>query len=75
MSEICGSCGKMSGTSLPNAAIQPLLDELAYQNPETLALALRGGEVVLVQCRANLGGLAATDRRILVVKNGEAHEL
>jgi len=75
MSEICGICGKMSGASLPNAAIQPLLDELAYQNPETLALALRGGEVVLVQCRANLGGLAATDRRILVVKNGEANTL
>jgi len=75
MSEICGSCGKISGTKLPNAAIQPLLDELAYQNPETLARALRGGEVVLVQCRANVGGLVGTDRRILIVKNGEAHEL
>ena len=75
MSEICGSCGKMSGTTLPVAVIQPLLDELAYQNPETVARALRGGETVLVQCRANVGGLVATDRRILVVKNGEAHAL
>jgi hypothetical protein len=75
MSEICGSCGKISGTKLPNAAIQPLLDELAYQNPETLARALRGGEIVLVQCRANVGGLVGTDLRILIVKNGEAHEL
>jgi hypothetical protein len=75
MSEICGACGKLSGTTLPNAAIQPLLDELAYQNPETLALAVRSGETVLVQCRANVGGLVGTDRRILVVKNGQAHEL
>jgi hypothetical protein len=75
MSEICATCGKMSGTTLPNAAIQPLLDELAYQNPETLASALRTGEIVLVQCRANVGGLVGTDRRIIVVKKGEAHEL
>jgi hypothetical protein len=75
MSEICGSCGNMSDTKVPNAAIQPLLDELAYQNPETLARTLCSGEVVLVQCRANVGGLVGTDRRILIVKKGEAHEL
>ena len=75
MSETCGTCGKMSGTTLPNAATQPLLDELAYQNPETLASALRSGEIVLVQCRASVGGLVGTDQRILIIKNGEAHEL
>jgi hypothetical protein len=74
MSAICPRCGRESGTALPDAALQPLLDGLAYSNPETLNSALHLGETVLVLCRANVGGLAGTEQRVLVVKNGQAHE-
>jgi len=70
----CPSCGQESGVTIPTSAYQRLLDQLAYTNPETLARSLRTNELVLVQCRANVGGLAATDERLLLVKNGQAHE-
>jgi hypothetical protein len=70
----CPTCGKESGVSMPGSVLQPLLDELGYQNPRTLTQALRPGETVLVLCRASVGGLAATDQRVLLVKNGQAHE-
>ena len=70
----CPACGQASGVALPVAASQPLLDALAFANPETLESSLRPSEVVLIMCRANVGGLVGTDRRLLVIKNGEAHE-
>ena len=70
----CTRCGHESGVTMPGVALQPLLDQLAYENPQTLAASLRPGETLLVLCRANVGGLAATDQRLLIVKDGQAHE-
>jgi hypothetical protein len=70
----CSRCGEESGVTMPSVALQPMLDELAYQNPQTLLEALRPGETVLVLCRANVGGLAGTDQRLILVKKGEVHE-
>ena len=74
MTTKCVRCGEDSGVTVPSVALQPMLDELAYSNPETMHKALRWGEKVLVLCRANVGGLAGTDQRLILVKNGEAHQ-
>ena len=39
----CPSCGRESGVSMPGSVSQPLLDAFGYQNPVTLAAALRIG--------------------------------
>jgi Bacterial PH domain len=74
MSVNCPKCGHDSQTALPSSAWQPLLDQLAYTNPETLESGLHHGETVLVCCRANVGGLVGTDQRVLVIKKGQVHE-
>jgi hypothetical protein len=71
----CPKCGASTELEVPSAVFQPVLDELGYENPATLATALGPDESVLVQCRAFVGGLAGTTRRILVIKSGEAHAI
>jgi hypothetical protein len=70
----CARCGEESDVTMPGAALQPMLDELAYSNPETMQEALRPGEKELVLCRANVGGLAGTDQRLILVKKGQVQE-
>jgi hypothetical protein len=69
----CPKCGTDADLEVPSAVLQPLLDELGYDNPATLASALDPDESVLVQCRAFVGGLAGTTHRVLIVKSGSAH--
>ena len=71
----CNSCAHASGAAVPTTVGQPFLDALAFSNPETLRQALGPEEVVLVQCRASVGGLVGTNRRVLAIKDGQAHEL
>src|SRR5260370_32179217 len=54
----------------PPTAVQPVIDELQFDNPQTLATALRNGETVLAQAHAYVGGLIATDQRVMILKPG-----
>jgi hypothetical protein len=72
---ICPACSREAGVQVPTAVYQPLLDQLRFANPATLAETLTTGESVLVQCHAFVGALAGTTRRILVIKSGHAYEL
>lgn len=73
MVETCPNCGTSVDLKLPAVVYQPLLEELGYENPATLASALEPDESVLVVCRAFVGGLAGTNKRLLIIKRGNAY--